>query len=191
MNKLFLIFIFFSSVVFATDKSRLCIACHGSNGISSNSDWPNIAGQNKQYFIKQLNDMKIGTQRNPGVMDGVMDVLSKQDIDDLADYYAKLAVVQSVTAKHFLARGQQLYQMGDRSSQIIACTICHGPKGTGNNQAGFPKLAGQKANYTIIQLKAFKEKKRTNDLNDIMQDITSKMSQEDIAAVAYYIQELH
>lgn len=42
-----------------------------------------------------------------------------------------------------------------------------------------------------MQLQAFKDGKRTNDLNQIMQDISSKMSPEDMEAVAYYIQGLY
>lgn len=64
-------------------------------------------------------------------------------------------------------------------------------KGSGNAQAGFPLLSGQHAAYTIMQLQAFKDGKRTNDLNQIMQDISSKMSPEDMEAVAYYIQGLY
>lgn len=52
-------------------------------------------------------------------------------------------------------------------------------------------LTGQHEEYTIQQLQAFKDKKRTNDLNSIMRDISARMSQEDMEAVAYYIQGLH
>ena len=191
MNKLFLILILFTSAVCADDKSLLCAACHGPQGISVNSEWPNIGGQNPRYFSKQLNDMKNGKSRDPGSMVGIVNALSEQDINDLAEYYAKMPAAEGVTAKNFLQRGQQLYRGGDMSKHIIACIACHGPKGTGNNQAGFPQIAGQHANYTIAQLAAFKEKKRTNDLNQIMQDISSKMSNEDIEAVAHYIQGLY
>lgn len=80
---------------------------------------------------------------------------------------------------------------GDYAKQITACIACHGPKGTGNAQAGFPALSGQHAQYTILQLELFKDKKRSNDLNGIMRDISAHMSTDDMAAVAYYIQGLH
>ncbi|RUR12887.1 cytochrome c [Legionella sp. km772] len=191
MNKLFFILLLFSTAVFAEDKRILCTACHGPEGISRNPEWPNIAGQNSSYFTKQLKDMKARTTRDPGTMAGIVGALTQQDIDDLAAYYAKMPAAQGITAKQFLQRGQQLYRGGDRSKGIPACIACHGPKGAGNNSAGFPQIAGQHANYTIAQLIAFKEKKRTNDLNHIMQDISARMSQEDIEAVAHYIEGLY
>jgi cytochrome c553 len=88
-------------------------------------------------------------------------------------------------------QGEQLYQKGDYNKGIIACTTCHGPKGVGNAEAGFPVLRGQHAVYTIKQLRAFKEAKRTNDLNRVMQNISAHMSQEEMEAVAHYIESLH
>lgn len=191
MNKLFFILILFSSVLFAEDKHVICAACHGPNGISINPEWPNLAGQNNHYFSKQLRDMRIGTQRNPATMAVILNTLTEQDIDDLAEYYAKMPAAQGVTPKQFLKKGEQLYRGGNISKHITACIACHGPKGTGNAQAGFPQIAGQHASYTMAQLTAFKEKKRTNDLNHIMQDISSRMSKEDIEAVAHYIEGLY
>ena len=190
MNKLLFILLLFSATLFAEDKRLICAACHGAHGISVNPQWPNIAGQNSHYFSKQLNDMKTA-RRDPGTMAGILNTFSEQDIDDLAEYYAKMPAAQGVTAQQFLKRGQQLYRGGDMSMRITACIACHGPKGTGNNQAGFPQIAGQHARYTIEQLTAFKEKKRTNDLNHIMQDISGRMSKEDIEAVAHYIEGLY
>ena len=40
-------------------------------------------------------------------------------------------------------------------------------------------------------MKDFKAKQRKNDLNDIMQTISSHMDEEDMVAVAYYIQGLY
>lgn len=191
MKKLAFIFLLCTTTVFAEDKTLLCSACHGPNGVSSNPVWPNIAGQNSTYFVKQLNDMKAGIHRDPSAMAGILASLSQQDIDDLAVYYAKMPAAEGSTPQQFLKRGEQLYRGGDFSKHIAACIACHGPKGTGNAQAGFPYIAGQHAPYTMLQLNAFKKGTRTNDLNHIMQDISSKMSKEDIEAVAHYIEGLY
>jgi len=190
MNKLFFILFLFSTALLAGDKTMLCAACHGPKGVSSNPEWPNIAGQSSIYFIKQLKDMQSGA-RPPGAMATIVGLLTRQDMDDLAIYYAKMPAAQGVTPKQFVQRGGQLYRGGDMSKHITACIACHGPKGTGNAQAGFPLIAGQHAQYTIMQLNAFRKGTRTNDLNHIMQDISSKMSDEDIEAVAHYIEGLY
>lgn len=200
MKKLALICILcFPWLVYAQDhatntvqnKATVCSACHGAKGISSNPEWPNIAGQHEKYFIKQLQDYKQGKQRNAAGMTAILATLNEQDMDDLAAYYAKMPVAQSTTPKEFLQRGEQLYRGGDFNKHITACIACHGPKGTGNGQAGFPVLAGQHATYSIMQLQAFQEGKRTNDLNHIMQDISKQMSLEDMEAVSHYIEGLY
>ncbi|KTD20940.1 cytochrome c4 [Legionella lansingensis] len=173
------------------EKTALCVACHGQQGISVNPQWPNLAGQHASYLLKQLKDYKNITTRNVPVMTAIVANLSDADMAALAEYYAKQPLGEGATPEKYLKRGEQLYRGGDFKKHITACIACHGPRGTGNGQAGFPLLSGQHAPYTIQQLQAFKDKKRSNDLNAIMRDISERMSQEDMEAVAYYIQGLH
>lgn len=172
-------------------KSTACAACHGAKGVSSNPEWPNLAGQNPVYFIKQLNDFKSNHDRVSPVMAPLVSGLSNQDMDDLAAYYASLPLPEGSTPKQYLSRGELLYRGGDFDKHITACIACHGPKGTGNAQAGFPVVSGQQVGYIVLQLQQFKEKKRRNDLNSIMQDISARMSSEDINSVAHYMAGLH
>lgn len=70
-------------------KSAICIACHGSEGVSLNPLWPNLAGQKEQYLAKQLKDYRDG-RRNDPLMTPMAKPLSDGDIADLAAYYACL-----------------------------------------------------------------------------------------------------
>lgn len=169
----------------------VCAACHGPQGISTNPEWPNLAGQQVKYLIKQLLDMKKGNLIDAPTMSALVRNLNQQDIDDLALYYAKMPLATGSTPKKFVARGEQIYRGGDFGKHITACIACHGPQGTGNAGAGFPSLSGQHAAYTLKQLQAFKNAQRKNDLNHIMQGISQRMSQEDMEAVAHYIEGLH
>lgn len=173
------------------EKSTVCAACHGQAGISNNPIWPNLAGQNAAYLIKQLHDFKGNKGRSNPSMAPMVANLSDQDIDDLAAFYAKQPIAKGTTPKKYLARGEQLYRGGDIDKHITACIACHGPKGTGNKQAGFPVLSGQHAAYTVLQLQAFKDNKRSNDLNSIMHDISGHMDNDDMEAVANYIAGLY
>ena len=195
---LFAAALFGTVVAFATqpnsnslEKRILCTACHGQDGISTNPQWPSLAGQHAPYLLKQLQDFKQGKTRDAATMRAIVASLSNEDMVELADFYAKLPLPQGKTPSKYLQRGEQLYRCGDFGKHITACIACHGPNGTGNAQAGFPALSGQHALYTIQQLQAFKDKTRTNDLNTIMGDISKRMSQEDMEAVAYYLQGLH
>ncbi|MCH6554171.1 MAG: c-type cytochrome [Acidobacteria bacterium] len=63
---------------------------------------------------------------------------------------------------------------------------CHGPAGQGVPPR-FPSVSGQHATYSEIQLQAFKEGKRRNE---IMHAITVRMSNDEIKAVAVYMSGL-
>jgi cytochrome c553 len=199
MKKLALTLILcFPAVIYAQEnpqtgqnKAQVCAACHGQQGISPTPEWPNLAGQHKQYLVKQLKDMKEGTLRIAPTMTAMIANLNEQDMNDLASFYAKMPLAEGSTPKKYLQRGEQIYRGGDFNKHITACIACHGPKGTGNAQAGFPVLSGQKAAYTVMQLQAFKDGKRTNDLNHIMRDISDRMTQDDMEAVAHYIEGLY
>lgn len=173
------------------EKSTTCAACHGPAGISLNPEWPSLAGQHTHYLIKQLHDMKDNHGRNVPVMTAIIAPLTEQDIADLATFYSKQPLPKNKTPQRYVNRGQQLYRGGDFTKQITACIACHGPQATGNAQAGFPVLSGQHANYTVQQLQAFKDNKRSNDLNAIMRDISKRMDNDDMIAVANYIAGLH
>ena len=69
--------------------STLCAGCHGPNGISSNPLWPNLAGQQEQYLIKQMMDYKEGRRADP-VMGPLAQTLDDKAIEDLAAYYTAL-----------------------------------------------------------------------------------------------------
>lgn len=173
------------------EKSTVCAACHGDKGISVNPAWPSLAGQHAAYLAKQLNDFKKAQNREAPTMTPLVANLSEQDMNDLAAFYASLPLPEGITPKQYLKRGEQLYRGGDFSKHITACIACHGPSGQGNAQANFPVLSGQHAAYTVQQLQAFKDKKRSNDLNSIMRDISARMSEDDMQAVANYVAGLH
>ena len=68
-------------------KSTVCVACHGTDGKSTNPMWPTLSGQNPSYLLKQLQDFKTGRRSDPN-MAPIVKQLSPQDMADLAAYYA-------------------------------------------------------------------------------------------------------
>ncbi|MEY3200865.1 MAG: hypothetical protein RIR70_415 [Pseudomonadota bacterium] len=69
------------------EKSAACAACHGADGNSQAPDFPRLAGQPEDYLVVALNHYKNGKRKN-AIMSGQAANLSKQDIADLAAYYA-------------------------------------------------------------------------------------------------------
>ena len=72
-------------------KSELCGACHGAVGISPNPAWPNLAGQQKDYLVKQLKDFREGRRADPW-MSPMAKGLSDEDIANLAEFYHSLPI---------------------------------------------------------------------------------------------------
>lgn len=83
-----------------------------------------------------------------------------------------------------------MYKGGKVSTKVTSCASCHGPTGTGNDPAKFPKLSGQHVTYLTDQLKMFRSGERANDAGQMMRNIAEKMSDKDIKAVAEYISGL-
>lgn len=70
-------------------KSAVCAACHGTNGVSPSPLWPNLAGQQEAYLVKQMKDFREG-KRTDATMAPMAAGLSDSDIENLAAYYAKM-----------------------------------------------------------------------------------------------------
>jgi cytochrome c553 len=173
-------------------KSLTCTACHGPAGISANPLWPNIAGQNASYITTQLHAFRDGLRTDPLMAPQAM-LLSEQDIADLAVYFESLpAAAMAVADPARLDKGQALYRGGDPGKGTAACLACHGPTGSGNPAARYPALRGQHNNYTAKQLRDYAAEARKSDgKTRIMRDIASRLSEDDIVALASYVQGLH
>lgn len=179
-------------------KSITCTACHGPEGNSVNPLWPNIAGQSAPYIVAQITAFRDGAanpakaKRYDPLMSPQSMTLSDEDIRDLAVYFESLpAPAQAVADPSSIDSGEALYRGGDLEDGISACLACHGPTGHGNPAAGYPALQGQHAVYTAKQLRDYASGKRTSDgPTRVMRDIASRLSEDDIDALASYIQGL-
>lgn len=70
-------------------KAATCAACHGVDGISPAETWPNLKGQKKTYLIKQITAFRNGDRNDP-TMAPMVQPLSDQDIEDIAEYFSSL-----------------------------------------------------------------------------------------------------
>ena len=179
-------------------KSTPCAACHGVDGNSVNPEWPKLAGQGAPYIIAQLKLFKSGERKN-ALMSPMAVPLSEQDMHDLAAFYASQTTTPEAADPEQVELGEAIYRGGIIEKGVAACTGCHSPTGAGNPAAKFPKLSGQHAKYTEIQLKAYRaedlhghqEGQRNTANAQIMVKVAERLTDEEIAAVAQYIAGLH
>lgn len=181
--------------------TTVCAACHGPDGNSFNGDWPKLAGQHPQYTIAQLSAFRCAATGKPdkcvarssgnsALMTGQAANLTDADIAALADYYAKQKIKPGVASAALAAKGEKLYRGGNPTSTVPACAGCHGPNGRGNAAAKFPAIGGQHAPYIETQLRAFRDGNRRGDQNQMMRNLAANLTDDEIKAVASYVQGL-
>lgn len=162
-------------------KAAVCAACHGEDGNSATGDFPILAGQTSRYLYLQLKDYKEGRRKNP-IMQPMAANLSKQDMWDLANYFA----AQKQKPNGFKADAEKVVR-GKKVADDALCPMCHLGGFSGQNEV--PRVAGQHQAYIQKQLLAFKNKERTNypDMNSYIKSIPD----EDIEALSHYIANLN
>lgn len=170
-------------------KAMACASCHGADGNSANPEWPSLAGQHAKYLAKQLANFKAG-DRNNAMMAPMAAPLSEQDMADIAAFYESQTLKGGQADPALVDAGEKLYRGGNATSGVAACMACHGPNGMGNPQANFPRLSGQHAAYTVLQLKAFRAGERANDAGNMMRNIAARMTDAEMQAVASYMEGL-
>ncbi len=166
----------FSSSALADHLARLpmlvrpCAVCHGPTGVSQDPYIPNLAGQNVEYLIAQLEAMARSTRRRMGmnteeddiaragtsisprwqehrdnpVMDRQLLALNENTIRYVAAYFASKPRACPPPAT-------------PRAAPAFAahCASCHGHDGRGL-APGVPHLAGQKPFYLKEQLRTYR-----------------------------------
>lgn len=171
--------------------ATICAACHGPDGNSPLAANPKIAGQIPEYLEKQLRDFKGVDGKEPvrkdPIMNGMAAGLSPEAMRDVAAFYGMQQLKPEVAKNQELVTlGQQIYRAGIMEKGVPACAGCHGAQGEGIPKQ-YPRLAGQFAEYTALQLKNFRDGKRDNDPNKMMTTTAAKLSDKEIQAVSDYI----
>ena len=173
-------------------SAAACQACHGEGGAKPIMGvYPKISGLGERYLYDQLLAIQENARAIPE-MTGQLDGKSKQDLQDLAAYFAKQDMGVSQADPELIEKGAALYRGGNMASGVPACAACHNPQGKGNEPAGYPHLGGQNAEYLAKQLTAYRDGTRANGSNAaIMMDVSSRLTDAEIEAVASYVSGLN
>lgn len=175
--------------------SAVCAACHGADGNSATDQFPRLAGQNAKYIYTQLTHYKSGARKN-ALMNAQAANLTSKQMADLAVYFASKQGGVSLADPSIVDAGAKLFRGGAPARGVVPCSGCHSPNGRGNAQAAFPRLGGQHASYVKLQLEAYRAAGRgdatgTKREHPIMQQVASRLSDEDIELLSNYISGLH
>ena len=156
------------------ERSMLCGYCHGKDGNSVKNYIPNLAQQNAEYLLKQFVMFSNG-ERKSYVMQQLSKSLSEEEKINLSLYYSSMQVAAVDDAKGS-QKGHDKYQG--------FCFACHGEKGLGNKD--LPRLAGQKKEFLVKTLTAFKEGEKSRSTSPMVK-IMGAVKASDIEPLADYI----
>ncbi|WP_218753762.1 c-type cytochrome [Vibrio parahaemolyticus] len=166
-----------------------CEACHGPNGVSSDTNIPTIAGIPEFNFFDQMlrylegrpsasvNHVYGDTSQKKGDMVTIVKSLSEAQIEELAKHYAGL---EFVPAKQSF---DQALAMKGKAIHAKSCENCHSDGGS-NALDEASVLAGQQKGYLATTLQQFKQGKRSVDKK--MDEAFKGLSSDDINALVEY-----
>jgi cytochrome c553 len=160
------------------EKAAMCGGCHGENGVPQEKTTPVIWGQYQGYLYLNLRDYKRG-DRKDDQMTPVVDLLEREDIAALAEYFSKKRwprLGQPAAPREVVLRAQ-------RANGSIGCTGCHQDSYLGEGTQ--PRLAGQWKEYLLQSMLDFRTRKRAN--NPGMSDLMLATSEDDLKAMAEYL----
>jgi cytochrome c553 len=161
-----------------------CAKCHGDAGISDDEDDINIAGMSASYIFKQLRDYK-DKKRDARDMYKLVRDMDDQQLANLSAWYASLEPAPPNPNRVLTDEVRTLVYRGDPERLLKSCASCHGQDGRGG-QFDNPALAGQHKTYLIDSMTEFKEGDRENDVYGRMRDVSTRLTEAEIEALAEY-----
>lgn len=173
-------------------KNAMCIGCHGILGYHASFPEvhrvPKISGQNAKYIASALTAYKTGDRKHP-TMRGIAETLSAQDIADLAAYYSSNGVDYNRVP---LAKAEGGSEKAQELVARAGCISCHGDSFSKPVDLGYPKIAGQHADYLYVALKAYKTtgKDVIGRANPVMGGVAKQFSNEELQVIADYVGSL-
>lgn len=173
-----------------------CARCHGADGGGRGiAAFPKLAGQRREYLFNALRAFA-HDQRHSGIMQPVAAGLSAAEMRELADYYGGLATsprqenASVAGGASSIARGREIASSGIPGQRVPSCADCHGPAARRRNPA-YPRLAGQYADYLVLQLELFEQDQRGGSrYAHLMRKVAPRLSAQQMRDVAAYYASL-
>jgi cytochrome c553 len=170
--------------------SAACSKCHGVTGVSISPLFPILAAQLPGYIEAELKLFRIRGRSDPrarAFMWGISRGLTDEQIKGVAQYFSSQPPVKGDGPGNpaLAGKGKSMYENGAPERDIEACTVCHGHSGEGINTQ--PRLAGQHRDYVEVEMLQYRSGLRENK---VMQHVTQKMTDDEIAAVVDYVSTL-
>lgn len=157
----------------------VCRHCHGPGGNSVLPEVPNLASQNADYLLEQMNKFVHGQRKSSDFMTGMIKALTPDERIDIALFLSHQPVVYKPAAQGADAAGRTLFRQ--------LCAKCHGDNATGSHR--IPRLAGQQVTYLENSLTRYRNGTGER-IDPLMAAYTKNLKDADIRALAAYLATL-
>ena len=174
--------------------SDRCERCHGIDGQGRQASVaPKLASQSSAYLESSLEAFSRG-ERHSGIMEPIAADMSHEEIRETAQLYSKLPpsrVTQNSSESELaIRRGAAIARGNMVNANIPICSECHGPSDNSQNPA-YPMLAGQYAEYLVLQLELFADDRRGgSEFAPLMHPVADRLTPEQRRDVALYYESL-
>jgi cytochrome c553/cellulase/cellobiase CelA1 len=158
-----------------------CASCHGTDGYSSGSSIPSIAGLDRDYIARTMKAYRSG-ERFSSIMGRVASGYTDTQIERMADYLSKLPFqpAEQTTTPALVQRGRAVHESG--------CVFCHTGTGDDSSRTG-TRLDGQWATYLHATMEGYYLNRSSNippEMADQMQDLKTLYGEDILQALAEY-----
>ncbi len=158
-----------------------CAKCHGIDGRSNAPFSPNLASMGQQYLRQQFEHFQSGARNHPKKTSRLVNGISTTVLSKLVKYYSEKPPISLETDPNAMVLGKLIYE--------TACLDCHSVDGAAT-KISMPRLAGQNAEYLAIQMRAYRDGSRNNDIDGVMREASSELTDNEILNLTTYLQGL-
>lgn len=160
-----------------------CETCHGAGGDSQNAEIPRLNGQRVDYMLGRLDVLGDPLQfvHPNNAMWNSVSGMDSNIREDIAKYFAAQTPMAARPGP-LATQGQRIYEGGETQEGVLACSLCHGAVGEGQDLA--PRIAGQHSVYLKAQILEFNSAARPHGT---MNSDAHKLTSGEVAALIDYL----
>jgi cytochrome c553 len=173
-----------ADVAAGKEKAKVCVACHGENGVSTMPGIPSLAGQQDQFIQWQLVFFRSGRRPNPAMAPLVAD-FSDEDVRNLGAYFSNLPYNTKTSTE---TPDPGLAAKGKTVASKHRCASCHLDSFRGNRAAA--AIADQREDYLVKALTDYRSAARPSTGVAAMTEAAAGLNDDEIAAVSHYLATL-
>ncbi|MHB1051988.1 MAG: c-type cytochrome [Thiobacillus sp.] len=125
--------------------SSVCMHCHGAGGNSTQPEVPNLASQNADYLLEQMNKFVLGQRRSSAFMEGMIKAMTPDERIDISLFLSQQPVTRKpagMSAQSISGKKIYMHHLPRRGRHRLPQDSTSG-RATGEIRGGFAETLPQ------------------------------------------------